>query len=286
MADGRLGDRSRAALAGSTIEQLIELRYRIVDVFSERPLEGNALCVVLDPAPPPVMQAIAREVNLSETTFPVVTGPDSYDVRIFTPASELPFAGHPTLGTAWVLGAQRWEQTSPGATVEVTADADGASMQAPAPTFTEVYPRDVALALGLPEAAVPHAFVGEAGGVRHLFVPTDHAIDALDPDLAAIGAVGRSLRVTTIYPLTRIDDRTLEGRAFGPHSGIVEDPGTGSAAGPAAVLARRLWSTEESITIRQGHAMGRPCRITVDVSGEKPVVGGRVTASAEGRFTL
>ena len=265
---------------------MIELRYRIVDVFSERPLAGNALCVVLDPAPPEVMQPIAREVNLSETTFPVVTGESSYEVRILTPANELPFAGHPTLGTAWVLGAQRWEQTSPGATVTVTADADGAQMEAPAPTFTEVYPRDAAVALGLPETAVPSAFVGEAGGIRHLFVPTDHPIAALEPDLAAVGAVGRSLRVTTVYPLRRIDDRTVEGRAFGPHSGFVEDPGTGSAAGPGAVLARRLWSTDTAITIQQGDAIGRPCRITVDVSGEKPMVGGRVTASAEGRFTL
>ena len=265
---------------------MIELRYRIVDVFSDRPLAGNALCVVLDPAPPPVMQAIAREMNLSETTFPVVTGPDAYDVRIFTPAAELPFAGHPTLGTAWVLGAQRWEQTSPGATVTVTADADGARMQSPSPTFTEVYPRDAALALGLPEAAVPRAWIGEAGGVRHLFLPTEHAISGLDPDLAALATVGRNLQVTTIYPLTRIDDRTLEARAFGPHSGIVEDPGTGSAAGPAAVLAQRLWSTDATVTINQGDAMGRPCRITVDASDEHPLVGGRVTASAEGRFTL
>lgn len=71
------------------------LRYRIVDVFTDVPLAGNALCVVLDPCPEPVMTAIAREVNLSETTFPVVTGEDSYEMRIFTPSAELPFAGHP-----------------------------------------------------------------------------------------------------------------------------------------------------------------------------------------------
>src|SRR5579885_2388928 len=105
---------------------MTRIRYRIVDVFSDRPLAGNALCVVLDPVPDDVMQAIARETNLSETTFPTVTGSDSYDVRIFTPSVELPFAGHPTLGTAWVLGAGRWQQTSPGAVVTVEADAGGA----------------------------------------------------------------------------------------------------------------------------------------------------------------
>lgn len=265
---------------------MIELRYRIVDVFSERPLAGNALCVVLDPAPDEVMQAIAREVNLSETTFPTVTAEDAYDVRIFTPGGELPFAGHPTLGTAWALGPREWKQTSPGATVLVTSDEDGAVMRAPIPSFTEVYPREAAQALGLPEAAVPRAWVGEVGGTRHLFVPTDHPISSLTPDLAAVATVGRSLRVSTLYPLTRIDDRTLEARAFGPQTGIVEDPGTGSAAGPAAVLARRLWATDTYVTINQGDTMGRPCRMTVDISGEEPLVGGRVALCAEGRFTL
>src|SRR5437764_1058805 len=93
----------------------IELRYRIVDVFSDRPLAGNALCVVLDPCPEPVMQAVAREANLSETTFPVVVADDAYEMRIFTPIEELPFAGHPSLGTAWTLGPGRWTQTTSGA---------------------------------------------------------------------------------------------------------------------------------------------------------------------------
>ncbi len=76
------------------------MRYRIVDVFTERPLEGNPLCVVLDPCPPELMQRIAREANLSETTFPVQTGENAYEMRIFTPTVELPFAGHTSLGTA------------------------------------------------------------------------------------------------------------------------------------------------------------------------------------------
>ena len=76
--------------------------YRVVDVFTERPLAGNALCVVLDPVPPPVMAALAREVNLSETSFPVVVADGEYEVRIFTPGAELAFAGHPTLGLSLI----------------------------------------------------------------------------------------------------------------------------------------------------------------------------------------
>lgn len=265
---------------------MIEFRYRIVDVFSDRPLAGNALCVVLDRAPPPVMQAIAREVNLSETTFPVVTAPDSYEVRIFTPGAELSFAGHPTLGTAWSLGPQRWTQTSAGATVTVEADAEGAVMDQPEITLTEVYPGDAAKALGLPEAAAPQAWLVETGGVRHVIVPTDHPLERLRPDMRAVSGVTRGVKATGVAPLARLDDRTLHMRVFCPDAGIPEDPGTGSAAGPAALLARRLWLTAEEVTIRQGDEIGRPCRMTVSTSGGRVRVGGRVTASAEGRFTL
>ena len=109
------------------------LRYRIVDVFTERPLEGNPLCVVLDRCPPALMPRIAREVNLSETTFPVTTGEWAYEMRIFTPASELSFAGHPSLGTAWLLGPGRWTQTTAGGTVTVEADEYQIVAPEPAP---------------------------------------------------------------------------------------------------------------------------------------------------------
>src|SRR6266581_2872832 len=114
------------------------LRYRLVDVFTERPLEGNPLCVVLDSCPPELMQRIAREANLSETTFPVQTGENTYEMRIFTPTVELQFAGHPSLGTAWLLGPGRWTQTTTGATVIVEADERGATMTQPRPEFIQV----------------------------------------------------------------------------------------------------------------------------------------------------
>lgn len=257
--------------------------YRIVDVFTDRPLAGNALCVVLDPVPPPVMAALAREVNLSETAFPVVVADGEYEVRIFTPAEELPFAGHPTLGTAWVLGPGRWTQRSAGATVVVEATTDGAVMEAPEPGFEEVDPGPAIDALGLPGAEA--AVVAEAGGIRHLLVPTEAPLGTLAPDLAAVAAVQRRLRTTSVAPVRRVDDRTLHARVFCPGAGIAEDPGTGSAAGPLARLARRRWGVEPDITIRQGDEVGRPCRINVH-AGDALRVGGAVTACAEGHFTL
>ena len=265
----------------------IELRYRVVDVFTDVPLAGNAVCVVLDPCPEPVMAAIAREVNLSETTFPVVTAPGAYDVRFFTPGAELPFAGHPSLGTAWVLGPGRWQQTSPGGVVVIEADASGAVMTQPDPTFRDLdadAAADAAAALGLPcsEGFV----VGTVAGMAHGFVLTDAPLDGLRPDLTAVGRVARAAGAQSLAPLRRLDDDTLHLRVFLPHTGIPEDPGTGSAAGPGAVLARARWGTNIDVAIRQGAETGRPCVIEVHAELGEIRVGGQVAAFAEGAITL
>src|SRR3954454_12065957 len=102
----------------------------------------------MDPCPEQLMGAIAREMNLSETTFPTATASAAYRMRIFTPSAELPFAGHPSLGTAWVLGPGRWEQTTAGAVVTVEADATGAVMTQPDPEITEVDGGFLAVAAG------------------------------------------------------------------------------------------------------------------------------------------
>lgn len=255
------------------------MRYRIVDVFSDRPLAGNPLCVVLDPCPPETMPKLAREVNLSETTFPVVMAEDRYEMRIFTPAGELPFAGHPSLGTAWVLGAQRWTQVTPGATVVVEADDDGAVMSQPDPVFEDRDPADAPV-------RAEAVWRGTAGGTTHLYVATDAPLDALSLDMNAVAALTTREQATALAVFRRIDDATLHVRVFGPGSGITEDPGTGSAAGPIGVLARRHWGTAVDVTIRQGDEMGRPCRIAVHAADGDLRVGGRVAACAEGRFTL
>ena len=260
----------------------IEIRYLIVDVFSERPLAGNALCVVLDAVPEPVMQAIAREVNLSETTFVNQTGDDSYDVRIFTPAEELPFAGHPTLGSAWVLGPGRWTQRSPGATVVVDVDEAGASFVQDRPRLIDVDPEPGTDALGLPPS--PAAVVGE-GGLRHYFVVTDAPLSRLRPDMAAIERAARAMKTTGVAAVRPVGAGEVEVRLFVP--GIGEDPGTGSAAAAVALLAGR-YGAGPVVTIHQGVDMGRPCRIEVEaLDGDGQMrVGGAVAACAIGRFTL
>lgn len=264
----------------------IELRYRVVDVFSDRPLAGNAVCVVLDPCPEPVMGAIAREVNLSETTFPTVIGDDEYEVRIFTPSVELPFAGHPSLGTAWALGPGRWTQVSEGATVEVEADGDGAVMTQPTPVITEVDDKPVADAVQLDD--VEAVYRADAGGVAHLLLPTASRVDRLGVSPPMLADLAARARVTTVAVFCLIDDSTLKARVFvpSPSGGGFEDPGTGSAAGPIALLARRLWGTAADVVIEQGDEIGRPCRIEALAEEDDVRVGGRVAACAEGLFTL
>ena len=263
----------------------IELRYRVVDVFSDRALAGNALCVVLDPCPEPVMGAIAREVNLSETTFPTVVEDAEYEVRIFTPTAELPFAGHPSLGTAWVLGPRRWTQTSEGATVVVEADEAGAVMSQPTPDIDEA---PTAWLADLNLEAAEGAYRAEAGGMAHLLVPTTARLDRLRLSPTALVEVARRARATTVGLFGPLDDATLKARVFapGPDGWGFEDPGTGSAAGPLALLARRLWGTAADVTVHQGDEIGRPCRIDVHAEEGDVRVGGRIAACAEGVFTL
>ena len=230
------------------------------------------------------MQAIAREMNLSETTFPVVTAEDAYDVRIFTPGTELPFAGHPSLGTAFVLGPGSWTQTSPGMTVEIDVDEGSAWMAQPYPTLTEVDPAPLAAAVGVPTARA--AVTGNAGGLVHSIVATDAPIDRLSPSNADVLAAARAVGAQSIAVVGLIGDHDLHARVFVPGAGVPEDPGTGSAAGAIALLARDVWASADDVSIHQGAEMGRPCRLEVAIRPDALRVGGRVSNCAEGTFSL
>jgi trans-2,3-dihydro-3-hydroxyanthranilate isomerase len=262
------------------------VRYRVVDVFTETPFTGNALCVVLDDCPDELMQRVAREANLSETTFVTSIDRDAraYSMRIFTPSGELPFAGHPSLGTAWVLGPGTWTQTTPGAVVMIDVDAGGAEMTQPDPELTEIDPSGVAEALGLPE--VEGAWRAVAGGTAHVLVPTAAPLESMTPDLAAVARLSSALGGISLAPVRRVSDGELHVRVFVPAAGVPEDPGTGSAAGPIAVLARQLWDVADEVVIRQGAEMGRPCVLTACGVPGRVRVGGRVVASADGRWLI
>ncbi|MDN2566129.1 PhzF family phenazine biosynthesis protein [Aquibium sp. A9E412] len=292
-------------------------RYRIYDVFAETALAGNPLAVVddadgLDDA---TMQAIAREFNLSETVFLCRPGNPVHAaaVRIFTPAHELPFAGHPTVGSAVALAEDRAAQGDGGETallvleegvgavrcaVTLTAGGPGFAEfdlpRLPAAVPFEASNEAVAAALGLDHHAIGfenHAVSAWSAGVPYVCVPVAdlEAAGRARIDARLWDAIAPREGAVTADPYvycreTVNHDCAFHARMFAPDAGIAEDPATGSAAAAfvGAVLrfdapvdgAHRLW-------IEQGIEMGRPSRIRVeiDVAGGK-LAGGRIGGQA------
>jgi trans-2,3-dihydro-3-hydroxyanthranilate isomerase len=279
----------------------MEFRYVVCDVFTDRPLTGNQLAVFTDArlVPPEMLQALAREMNFSETVFvyPPVAGGHA-KIRIFTPFNELPFAGHPVLGTAFVLGAPLQLPTIVLETgignVPITLERDGprivfGRMTQPLPTVEpEADAPAILAALGLPRAVLPvERYVN---GPRHVMVTTDspETVAKLTPDLNALA------RATTAGVSCFAGSGTRwKTRMFAPGHGINEDPATGSAAGPLAchLLRHGLLKSGEEIQITQGVEMGRPSMLFARVPGtaerfERVEVGGSAVTVARGEFRL
>ncbi|ARQ67517.1 PhzF family phenazine biosynthesis protein [Streptomyces marincola] len=270
-------------------------RYTVVDAFSRHPLAGNPVAVFFDAADltPDVMQRIARETNLSETTFVLPSRRGDAHIRIFTPVNELPFAGHPILGTALALGRRLKKdslrlETALGVIPIELFDDDGAAaarMRQPIPTW-EPYEHAAQLlaALGVPASTLPVEIY--RNGPRHVFVglPDVAALSALRPDHRALGAFPDM--AANCFAGNGSRWRT---RMFSPAYGVVEDAATGSAAGPLAVhLARHgLASYGQELEITQGVEMGRPSLMRVVAQGRgeqvhRVTVGGHGTIAADG----
>jgi trans-2,3-dihydro-3-hydroxyanthranilate isomerase len=274
-------------------------RYVVADVFSSTPLEGNPVAVVTDAdgLPPARMQQIAREFNLSETVFvlPAEAGSDAR-VRIFTPAAELPFAGHPVLGTAYVLGAAGAQETvrlETGAGViridltRQNGQIVSGRMRQPIPAWVP-YDRtgELLAALGVKSAELP--VEAYRNGPQHVYVAlaSEQDVAALQPDLGALG------RLPAIGAVCFAGGgRHWKARNFAPGLGVPEDPATGSAAGPLAVhLARhgRIAFGQE-IEISQGTEIGRPSRLYARATGtteriESVEVAGAAVVVARGEL--
>ena len=277
-------------------------RYVIVDVFTDRPLAGNQLAVFSNASglSAEEMQALAREMNFSESTFvlPPEQGGD-FRMRIFTPVREMPFAGHPTLGTAFAMAGPLQSpllriETEMGI-VPVTLEREGAKlvfgrMEQPIPTF-ETWADDEALlsALGVESSRLPIELYDN--GVRHVYVmlPSFADVAAVRPDSQALEAVAGEAGVNVFA----VEDGLVKTRMFMLDVGIAEDPATGSAAGPLAVHLAR-WDVipwGEEITISQGAEIGRPSTLYARARSEGGAVstvevGGSAVVVARGEFRL
>jgi trans-2,3-dihydro-3-hydroxyanthranilate isomerase len=276
-------------------------RYVVCDVFTDVPLTGNQLAVFTDAReiPEASLQALARELNYSETVFVYPPEADGHvRLRLFTPGREVPFAGHPMLGTAFVLagpmqlGEIRLE-TGRG-TVPVRLEREGARivfgrMEQPLPVVEPFEPVDeLFAALGVAGSELPVRLYDN--GIRHVYVAlaSPEEVAALRPDtglLAALGPIGTNCFAGS--------DGRWKTRMFAPLHGVAEDPATGSAAGPLALHLARAgrigWGDE--IEIAQGAEVGRPSTLYARVVGgpdavERIEVGGSAVVVARGEFRL
>ncbi len=272
------------------------LRYVVADVFTDTPLEGNQLGVFTDArdVPEGLMQRLARELNFSETVFVLPKEGDGHArIRIFTPAVELPFAGHPTLGAAFVLGLplQLTEirlETGRGV-VPVRLEREGArivygSMEQPYPTV-QPFEREAELlaAVGVEASELPVEVYDN--GVRHVYVAlgSEDAVAALEPDqkeLSRLGPLGVNCFAGS--------GGRWKTRMFDPAAGVAEDPATGSAAGPLALHLVRHGRIEPGaqIEISQGAEIGRPSTLFASADDERISVGGSAVVVARGEFRL
>jgi trans-2,3-dihydro-3-hydroxyanthranilate isomerase len=272
-------------------------RYVLVDVFTDAPLQGNQLAVFTDARelPEAMLQPLAHELNLSETVFVYPAAGEGHALmRIFTPSLELPFAGHPVLGTAFVLGGplqfdELRLETGSGV-VPVRLERDGSRvvfgwMRQPQFPF-EPYDRAEQLLslLGVGESRLPVELYRQGPGHVLVAVGSPEAVAALRPNMDAL--LDLSPYGTCCFAR---DGERWKARVFVPAHGVGEDPATGSAAGPLALHLARHGRIDfgDEIEIRQGVELGRPSTLyAVARSAEKVEVGGSAVVVARGEFRL
>jgi trans-2,3-dihydro-3-hydroxyanthranilate isomerase len=281
---------------------MTSFRYVVADVFTDTPLQGNGLAVFTDARglPEEALQPLARELNLSETVYVLPSeGEGHARIRIFTPSSEVPFAGHPTLGTAFVLAAplQLDEirlETGAGV-VPVRLERDGARivfgrMEQPLPTVAEYeQPAELLAALGVERSELPVELYDNGLPNVYVCLASEAEVAALRPDLSRLAELPAMVGTNCFAG----SGRRWKTRMFAPAGGVPEDPATGSAAGPLAVhLARHgriAWG--EEIEISQGAEIRRPSTLFARADGsdgriERVEVGGRAVVVARGEFQL
>lgn len=281
----------------------MDLRFRIVNVFAESALAGNPLCVFedgsgLDAA---TMQALALQFNLSETTFllPPTRPEATRRVRIFTPSFEMPFAGHPTLGTAHVVRTLEGERgrvalEMQAGVIPVEAQGDRWTLQANGPTWHDpgLTRSRLAGVLGIAEADVLDGSLWVDTGSEQLIVPlaSADAVQRCRPNVERLArhCVGRKRRALA-YIWSREDAQRIRVRFFfEKQGGLAEDPGTGSACANLGgwFIAHAQPLPLEAI-LMQGDHLGRACRLGLRVDAQQRIfVSGRVIEIGQGVITI
>jgi PhzF family phenazine biosynthesis protein len=275
--------------------------FKQVDVFTSVALKGNPVAVILDAQGLTAedMQAIANWTNLSETTF-VTLETDlaaDYAVRIFTPRSELPFAGHPTLGTAHAVieaglatpkDGKLIQQCAVGL-VEVSHSSEGLSFRLPRYAYEdapEIQRLVDALGDGVIAGEPQIVNVGPRWVIAELVSVSE--LETLAPDLVGLAQYDRQHQTTGLTVFANGDNGNILARSFAPADGLMEDPVCGS--GNAAVAAFRLRQGQiaagSRYTVSQGRQVGRDGKVHVRIEGDAIHVGGACVTVVEGSFRL
>jgi trans-2,3-dihydro-3-hydroxyanthranilate isomerase len=280
-----------------------ELSFRIVNVFTQNrgPLTGNPLCVFEDGAglDTATMLALARQFNLSETTFMLPSARATAQVRIFTPSYEMPFAGHPTLGTAHVcralgLGGDDLKLEMQAGIIPVRADGDRWTLQPVAPTWRECEASRSTLAtmLGLAESDIGAQPLWVKAGKEQLVIPltSERAVRSVQPDAATFAQVLSEDGHAMAYVFAQLaSPGRLLSRFFFPVGGaVLEDPATGSAT---ANLGGWMIATGRQLPVHfeisQGEYADRPSTLMLDVDAARQIfVSGDVVELARGTLRL
>ena len=276
--------------------------FRIVNVFTHEggALTGNPLCVFESGAglDSHTMQALARQFNLSETTFILPSSRADAQVRIFTPSYEMPFAGHPTLGTAHVcrslkLGGDSLRLEMQAGIIAVDAHSDRWTLTAPAPTWRELQVSSAVLAaaLGLEERDIGDRPLWVKAGKEQLIIPLDSedAVRRAVPNPSAFAGIRSEDGVGMAYVFAVSGTgRTLARFFFPQGTAMLEDPATGSATanfgGWCVAMQRPL---PMRVQISQGRFIGRPSSLYLEVTADRQIrVGGDVIEVGRGEITF
>jgi PhzF family phenazine biosynthesis protein len=272
------------------------VRFKQVDVFTRVPFRGNPVAVVLDGKgfSTEEMQHIACWTNLSETTFvlPPTSGKADYLLRIFTPRMELPFAGHPTIGSAHAVleggiakaRDGRLRQECGAGILELQVEGETLWLDSPKGTetaFSEASALEKMLGAKVKGAPVimnigPRWLVAELGDAG--------AVDALAPDLPAVAALSERLEIggVTVYGAASAGKAAIHVRSFAPAHGIPEDPVCGSGNISVAAYLRKAGRLAGGYVARQGMQMGRDGQVSIRYEGDKILIGGSAVTCVEG----
>lgn len=266
------------------------MEFKTVDVFTNRPLRGNPVAVVLgaEGLDTATMQRIAGWTNLSETTFVLKSDKADYRLRIFTPRQELPFAGHPTIGSAhaaleagFVQRKDKLKQECAAGVLQLSVHDNWIYVTSPPPKVTRV-DKPTPFGKALRVDVGPVWIVAELQDAK--------ALAALKPDMAAITALSQSLEATGVTLFARSEDgiSSIHVRSFAPAHGVPEDPVCGS--GNISVAAYLRFTKDgrfgESYVARQGMQLERDGRVSVRVTEKEIQIGGNAVTCAEGTLRV